>query len=274
MAEKNRFHRFNQILSPIAKTAELLSRHEKLLPYKVIGGEEHLKYLREQMKAGKSAIPVITHFSKRDGLIAPQIAFRYFAPFSGKTVMPLASHNYKEWMGKTLGAFGIEVMPIMGAERRKFMVSLKGLSKIERRNELEKAQAQYQDYLTAAHGALLHNGMVGISSQSTRESSMGSEPKVFPIQALLDSKQNQENPIDLNNVLVLPLGIGKTGVTDYFGEEIRGFNKGEEFTINVGKSITLADAITAAEHLGHPNVDYVIHDLLMDVAPEGYVEKS
>jgi hypothetical protein len=278
--DEHKFDRYLKLLSlashipgaifGIAKSGELVSRHKDLLPYEIIGGLNSLKEFKKSLGEGNSGIVITNHFSLRDALVGPQIALRFMYPFPGKAVMPVARHNYKPWMGETLRNFGIEVMPIFDARSGKIKETLRS-EKPENRSQLkETLENEYRAYTDAAIEALRNNGVLGIAAQATREPSLG-DPRVFPIKAILESVQNMSNPINESQVVILPIGIGMKGVTNYSDKNIRGYNTGEEFTVKFGRPEFLSTALELTKDMSLPNVDWFINRMLKAVSPAEYV---
>jgi hypothetical protein len=253
--------------APIARSIALEGA-KRLFPYKLVEGENELEKVKEGLKDNKGVLLLTNHFSKRDGILAIQAFLEHLWPLHPRIVMPIAQHQYKEWMGPLVANWGIEMHPIPDLRWEKIKEILKGLPKSQIRERKIQMQAAFEAYLTSAREVLNNGGVVGLAAQARRDSRL-LKPKAFPITTILEEGVNSSD-----NVLIACIGISFAEETDYSDPKVRGYNPGSLFNARLGRIYSLTEAMAEVGPLGVENIDLWVYHQLVDLVPTEYLDET
>lgn len=253
--------------APIARSI-VLEGAKHLFPYKLVEGENELEKVKEGLKDNKGILFLTNHFSKRDGILAIQALLEHLWPLHPRTVIPIAQHQYKKWMGPLVANWGIEMHPIPDWRWEKTKEILKGLSKSQTRERKNQMKEAFETYLTSAREVLNNGGVVGLAAQARRDS-MLIKPKAFPLTAILKEGVNSSD-----NVLIACMGISFAEETDYSNPKVQGYNKGSLFNVRFGRIYSLTEAMAELDPLGVENIDLWVYHQLVDLVPTEYLGEA
>ena len=253
---------------PTITRAIALKGAEHFFPYNLVEGENELQKIKEGLKNNKGILLLSNHFSKRDGILGIQAFLEHLWPSHPRTVMPIAQHQYKEWMGPLVANWGIEMYPIADWRWEKTKEILRGLPKSQRRERLNQMKEAVQTYLTNTREVLNNGGVVALAAQARRGSRL-LKPEAFPITAILEEGVNSSD-----NVLIACMGIGFAEKTDYSDPEVQGYNPGRLLNVKLGRVYSLTEAMAQMDPLGRENIDLWVYHQLVNLVPAEYLGEA
>jgi len=238
----------------------LLAHINNPFPVEIVDDFHGLTDFENHLLAGKGGIILLNHFSLRDFVEIARFAFKSGVVANSRFLAPIAYHQYVKNRHFARLA-GIELAPLVTPDTIDYF--------IKHKNDQQLAFARssrgifFRRYLEAAKEILGQGGVVAIAPQGGRSQSLGETAIGRPVEASLKASGD-------NGVIILPVGIGIRGVTDYSTKKIKGFNFGRTYQLKVGQAVTREELIEISG--GEKGVDQKVIELLRKLVPEEYLE--
>ena len=240
-------------VSSTRQWARRLARHlvTPLLPVRVVTDAGGLAQAEALVDDGYGLIALMNHFSLRDAFEVLRLLYSRPGLRSRPTLAPVASHRAGRGTYLLGDLFAVDLCPITSPE----VAAVLGPDAPPAADPLAYAQQ--------AVATLSAGGLVPLSPQAGRRPALV-RPDMRPLSLLMAQARRRR----VNDVALLPVGLGIHGESDYSLENAGGLNLGRLYEIGIGRAFTAEEAVNAAG--GWRNLDDWALAKLAPLVPAAY----